>query len=524
MRRTGWKWLAGAVGILMVTAAVFVLVEAMTAVHLGGLTPSQGAFVPSQNVGVVAVAPNLRQGSTGVRLLVDGQQVPPEQLQVLDGRVQADVKLAEGIHRVDVEYRSSNPFARRLEKVALFQVDTVAPVVDVREPFPSASVPDPTTPFLATFNEPAAAVLLVDGRSILLAKEGNGAIGQLKLKEGKHAIGLRVTDPAGNTTVKEWVATADFTAPRMSLAGWPGGSWDVGTADLTIVGKDNLPDGLKLKATLDGAPVKVTETAGSASKPTKIKRTTGSGSVSVSRRDRVFTAHMENVPEGKHVAVVTLVDAGGHAVGQKQSFLVDSTEQFGERPLAAGARGQDVKDFQKALAAKGFYKGPQTGSFDTKTADGLVAFKNARGISPATRVLDKTTLSRFVKAIKINRADCRLYLIDEGKVVKTYDVAVGQSAYPTPSGSYKIIEKEVDPTWDPPSSPWAAGLGPIPPGPGNPLGTRWMGTSAPAIGIHGTYNDGSIGTHASHGCIRMHIPDVEQLYELVYIGTPVTIE
>ena len=86
-----------------------------------------------------------------------------------------------------------------------------------------------------------------------------------------------------------------------------------------------------------------------------------------------------------------------------------------------------------------------------------------------------------------------------------------------------MIEKQKNPTWFPPDSPWAAGLGPVPPGVSNPLGTRWIGTSAPAIGMHGTPQSGSIGSRASHGCIRMYIHDAERLYELVDIGTPVYI-
>ncbi|MDX6647170.1 MAG: L,D-transpeptidase ErfK/SrfK [Miltoncostaeaceae bacterium] len=62
------------------------------------------------------------------------------------------------------------------------------------------------------------------------------------------------------------------------------------------------------------------------------------------------------------------------------------------------------------------------------------------------------------------------------------------------------------------------------PGPGNPLGTRWIGTSAPAVGIHGTPADYTIGSRASHGCIRMHIPDVEKLYEQVTVGMEVDID
>ena len=125
-------------------------------------------------------------------------------------------------------------------------------------------------------------------------------------------------------------------------------------------------------------------------------------------------------------------------------------------------------------------------------------------------------------AILIERSKFRLTLFWEGRR-KGFDIAVGQPAHPTPTGSYTLVTKQVDPTWFPPDSPWAAGLGPVPPGVNNPLGTRWMGTSAPAIGIHGTPLSDTIGTAASYGCIRMRIPEAEYLYDRVAIGTPVVI-
>lgn len=105
----------------------------------------------------------------------------------------------------------------------------------------------------------------------------------------------------------------------------------------------------------------------------------------------------------------------------------------------------------------------------------------------------------------------------------SFPVAVGTSTYPTPSGNFRVIQKQKNPTWYPPDSRWAEGLGPVPPGSGNPLGTRWIGTSAPAIGLHGTPSSYSIGTRASHGCIRMYIGDAERIYEMVEVGTPVYI-
>ena len=106
---------------------------------------------------------------------------------------------------------------------------------------------------------------------------------------------------------------------------------------------------------------------------------------------------------------------------------------------------------------------------------------------------------------------------------RSYPIAKGQPRYPTPTGSLRVTDKQVDPAWTPPDSPWAAELDTIPAGPGNPLGTRWIGTSRAAIGIHGTFAEGSIGTAVSHGCIRMRIADVEQLFRHVRIGTPIRI-
>ena len=94
---------------------------------------------------------------------------------------------------------------------------------------------------------------------------------------------------------------------------------------------------------------------------------------------------------------------------------------------------------------------------------------------------------------------------------------------PTPAGRFHIVVKWVNPWWYPPASPWAAGESPVPPGPGNPLGTRWMGLSAPGVGIHGTPQPQSIGYSLSHGCIRMLIPEAEWLFNHVDVGTTVFI-
>ncbi len=134
-----------------------------------------------------------------------------------------------------------------------------------------------------------------------------------------------------------------------------------------------------------------------------------------------------------------------------------------------------------------------------------------------------TTRSSVGDVIVIRRGLNRLFLYNGMTHRRTFGVATGESRYPTPLGRYEIIVKWRNPWWYPPASDWAKDAEPIPPGPGNPLGTRWMGISAPAVGIHGTPDPASIGYSVSHGCIRMRIPEVEWLFNQVDIGTPVYI-
>jgi lipoprotein-anchoring transpeptidase ErfK/SrfK len=133
------------------------------------------------------------------------------------------------------------------------------------------------------------------------------------------------------------------------------------------------------------------------------------------------------------------------------------------------------------------------------------------------------TRSSIGPVIVIRRGSNRLYLYKGMCPWRVFGVATGQSRYPTPVGRWHVVVKWRNPWWYPPNSDWAKGEKPIPPGPGNPLGTRWMGLSASGVGIHGTPDDTSIGYSASHGCIRMHIPDAEWLFNHVTIGTTVFI-
>jgi lipoprotein-anchoring transpeptidase ErfK/SrfK len=214
-------------------------------------------------------------------------------------------------------------------------------------------------------------------------------------------------------------------------------------------------------------------------------------------------------------------------------------------PLTVAVRGSRVREYVGTVAKR----------FDRRAVDSVVVL---RGLRPFVtkgrpgRVLDRQgAVAAVVKALQANRrtpvvlrakavpqavsrknvgpvivirrGSNRLYLYDGMVYRRLFGVATGESRYPTPLGRFRIIVKARNPWWTPPDSDWAEGLLPVPPGPGNPLGTRWMGLSAPGVGIHGTNSPGSIGYSVSHGCIRMLIPEAEWLFERVTVGTPVFI-
>jgi lipoprotein-anchoring transpeptidase ErfK/SrfK len=148
---------------------------------------------------------------------------------------------------------------------------------------------------------------------------------------------------------------------------------------------------------------------------------------------------------------------------------------------------------------------------------------------PLTRVRAKVNADDLARVyntvITVDRAHFKLRLYKALKFRKSYGVAVGQPAYPTPTGRFAISSKQVNPVWSVPNSPWAGELqGTTVEGgsAANPLKARWMGI-ANGVGIHGTGEDYSIGSRASHGCIRMHVPDVIDLFKRVPVGTPVLI-
>jgi hypothetical protein len=153
-----------------------------------------------------------------------------------------------------------------------------------------------------------------------------------------------------------------------------------------------------------------------------------------------------------------------------------------------------------------------------------------RGSDPSVkmglkRLEPEVTKQDLGQTLVVDLSALKLQLYDGLRLTKTYPVAAGQPQYPTPPGEWTVIDKAENPTWvNPAPDGWGAGLpASIPGGPSNPLGTRAIYLDAPGIRIHGTSSSSSIGTYASHGCVRMYMSDVEELYELVDVGATVHI-
>jgi len=187
---------------------------------------------------------------------------------------------------------------------------------------------------------------------------------------------------------------------------------------------------------------------------------------------------------------------------------------------------QRIEEVQRLLASRGYYTGPINGQLDDATQAALAEFQGAENL-PVTGRITPITLARLQQAaavyqvtapkpfanrnnlalpranILINRGPRRLTLFDGNKPVRQYPVAIGKPSTPTPLGNFAIVSKIMNP--------------------GGVLGSRWLGLNYDSYGIHGTNRPWLIGQMVSNGCIRMHNHDVEELFVLVNLGTPVYI-
>lgn len=194
-----------------------------------------------------------------------------------------------------------------------------------------------------------------------------------------------------------------------------------------------------------------------------------------------------------------------------------STGQFQILPSAVGRQLDSVALTQLVDANARDWA---LASFGADGAGEEIAFDLPVAIIPPAVTEENIGITIFV-----NRSERRLYHYAGKDLVKTYEVAVGTPGHPTPKGEFKIVEKRKNPTWvNPAPSGWGAGMPKsIPPGPSNPLGLRALNLNASGIRIHGTNNTGSLGSAASHGCIRMANDQIVEFFELIPVDTRVII-
>ena len=181
----------------------------------------------------------------------------------------------------------------------------------------------------------------------------------------------------------------------------------------------------------------------------------------------------------------------------------------------AGTPGEKVRTAQLADAVAKAFQRPGSG-------EQVVVEAPQVEVKPTTST--RNLGSKYPTVVTVSRSGFKLYLWKNLKLEKTFPVAVGMAGLETPAGLYSVQDKQTNPYWHVPNSAWAGSLAgkTIPPGPSNPIKARWMGLAA-GVGIHGTGAVDSLGSAASHGCIRMDPTDVIWLYDQVPVGTPVYI-
>ena len=464
--------------------------------RVSAVTPGPDTYVKNPSLTVVLEVKGLGK-LKDVRVTFDGDDVTPETSRSGDRLTFTTGTLGDGAHDVDFSATSSNLFRHDVSKRWRFTVDTSIPTLELDGSAEEGRINMSPSTFSGE-TEPFATVTVRDGA--VKASGTADASGKysvsVKLPDGPSDVSITTTDRAGNATTKQLHVYVDAEPPALKTTQLQK-TLDHAGITVRIKATDQLGEP-KVKLVLDGVEQKVKKPVAK----TKFKA--------------------RNLAQGRHTLVITAADRGGNVVTDKQTFVVDSTEHFGSASMWPGAKGKDVRKLQSKLIDQDVYGGKKSGVYDSATEKAVRKLQEKFALAVDGRV-GPTVLNILSGQIIVDLGDLHLYLYRDDKLIKSYPVAAGQAAYPTPTGSYYVTSMQMNPTWFPPNSDWAKDAKPIPPGIDNPLGTRWIGTSAPGVGIHGTPDDYSIGTYASHGCIRMHIYDVEDLYPRVVVGMPVII-
>ena len=491
--RRRWPYFVGAVACVL---AALVAWQIIAVPRVAAVAPGPDAFVNDSHLSVVLNVNGL-QKLQDVRVTFDGSDVTAASTRSGSTLTFTTPALADGEHRASFSASSSNLLRRDVRQDWRFTVDTRAPSLKLAGAAARGLINTSPAIFKGS-TEPHATVTVtsetVESR-VVAGADGKYEV-SAALPDGPSTVSIDSTDRAGNSTSDTLKVYVDAVPPILKVTSVPKKMRST-KLKLSITASDQLGSP-KVTVLLDGEE----------------------GSAKKQNSRLVFKA--ADLAQGKHTLIVSAGDKGGNVTVSRQSFVVDSTERFGSEAMWPGARGKDVKQLQKILSTAGVFSGTRSSTYDSRTVTAVKEYQEKSGLTVDGKV-DGDTLTALGGRIIVDLGDLQLYLYHGEKLYKSYGIAVGQAAYPTPTGSFVIVNMQVDPTWVPPDSDWAKDAEPIPPGPTNPLGTRWIGISYSGVGIHGTQDGASIGSYASHGCIRMHIPDVEDLYTRVVVGMPVII-
>ena len=441
----------------------------------------------------------------GVKASIDGTDVSRSVHATGKGLELSGVKLADGVHRVQLAGHPSGLFGSSFAVSLPVTIDTVKPELTLGVPAAGWS----RTLELSGTAEKGAVVEASwpGGSKRVVAGDGTFALTP-DVKAGAVAVQVVARDPAGNESVLTRTIHVDDVAPQLTLDKLPA---VVGSDSPTLRASLRDTTAMTLETTLDGLPIVARSAAG-----LPLLGAAHTGRIALP---------LQRLAQGIHHVRIVARDAAGNSTSvESKAFTIDSQERLQPgTTLALGARGKDVVQLERRMKDFKVWKGSFTRFYNERTVAAVRAFQKLRQL-PVTGLATPAVLSASNGRILVRLSKFRMWLVRDGKRVFTAPIATGQPAYPTPTGQFEITDMAKNPSWIPPNSPWAKGLEAIPPGASNPLGTRWIGTSAPAIGFHATPQEWSVGHAASHGCMRMKRVDVERLYALVRIGMPVDIE
>lgn len=412
--------------------------------------------------------------------------------------LEEEISFTDGPHEISIRADVAfSPF--KVDKKVSFTVDTTPPKLKLDLKGKDFITKNPCFAIEGITDEHC----VVKVNDLEIPRSGGNFKTNFLLESGKNLLKVTTVDRAGNNTSSSISVMLDDIPPTVTVISPANGSvLKDPFPEIKIKVSDNNFDPLKSGLALDGYKLDYVYDP-------------QSGLISYSCQYQKS--------EGNHRIDYAMRDKMGNVNWGSVNFTIKSSDIFGDNYLSLGATGNDVKELQRRLKKNGI-KVDITGDFDSKTVDAVNEFHKKKGIKGEKDQAGHLTIAALSNHIIITLEDFTLELYSpDGKLLRSYLITCGEKKYPTPTGSFYINKKEKDPTWVPPNSEWAVGKKVTGPGKDNPLGTRWMGFIGNKVGIHGTHYPSTLGTASSHGCLRMSIPQSEELFELVNVGASVVV-